>query len=127
MKNLLILLVALISFSAFSYDVSDITGTFRVNLKGSPVYNLVTILEDGQIKLIEYSNYGELECRGRSNVKDDVMYSDMVCLNGRRFSQAIMLSDIYELEGNTNTLFKVRVISTLFGGRTKLLTFKRVD
>ncbi len=107
------------SFSAFAVEFSDISGTYSVTTDYAPIVNIIEISPDGRVELTEKSPFGELTCSGYAVIQQNVLVSNVVCLNGSTFTQTVDFSNVLNFDD-----FSAPVYSSLYGNEL-FMNFKR--
>lgn len=86
-------------------SLSKIAGTYEVTSEVAPIINVIEISASGEVKLIERSPYGMLNCKGKATLKKGVLESLVTCDNGQKFTQRVNLNGVEHFDRFTANVF----------------------
>lgn len=109
MKKVIIFALALVSLNSMAFTMKEIKGKYSVSAQDIPVLNVVTISENGNVKLVEQTFEGDMTCQGKGILNNDIFKSSLTCENGEKFEQRINLKGVKSLNK-----FKAKVYSSLY-------------
>jgi len=105
-------------------DLEQLAGKYTATSESFRVRNTITIEKNGDIRLVENSPYGKLECEGKASLEDNILTSNVNCKNKKSFQQKVYFSSLKNKDGSNLDQgvdfkglkeFKASVESSLYG------------
>ncbi len=99
MKNATLLLFALyftnINANTTPLTFKNLQGTYQVTYQDTrPVFNILTINDNGFTRFIESSPVYILDCQSQSILKNQIVYTNFTCNHNTNFNQEIDFNEI---------------------------------